>query len=290
MPIEAPRHDVDGGSPCRTSTTTRLPRRTVRHISRFRILRPTHIVQPFVVEGTRIVGFHHHIAHNLPVSRIGRTLAVRAIALNGTMHIVGLASSPDAMDGIDQFIVALERSGLLHIAIYGFGHHLPFLQFAWPSADFHFAEHIPGKAGGIVFLSFAFEGIAVRTHCRFANITDVDALSGRTFHIVQTHPTRNLFPEIDAIASFSQSFHLLGLERFHHSVGRSVLSHQTAVGLLSQHGLFPCGIIETRGVPSVLFQACIVVFALINHVAHNGAFGDFPRRITHDDILSTILI
>ena len=194
------------------------------------------------------------------------------------------------MDGVDQFIVALERSGLLHIAVYGFGHHLSFLQFARPSADFHFAEHIPGKAGGIAFLAFAFQGIAVGTHLGFANVTDVDALSGRAFHIVQAHPTRDLFSEIDAIASFSQSFHFLGLEFFHHSVGRSVLCHQTAEWLLSQYGLFPLGIIEVCGVPSVLFQACIVVFALIDHVAHNSAFGDFPRRITHDDVLGTVLV
>ena len=115
-------------------------------------------------------------------------------------------------------------------------------------------------------------------------------MSGRAFHMVQAHPTRNLFSEIDAIASFSQGFYLLGLESFHHSVGRSVLRHQTTVWLLSQYGLFPLRIIEAGGVPSFLFQACIVVFALIDHVAHNGTFGDFPRRIAHDDILGTILI
>ena len=290
MLVETPGHDVDGCAPGRSASTTRLPRRSVGHIACFGVLCFTDVRQPFVVEGTDIVGLHHHVAHHLTVARISRTFAVRTVAGYRAMHIVRHATAPDAVNRVDELVVGFKESHSLHVTIHGFGCHLLRLQFAGPSLDFHFTEHIPGETGGVAFHSLSTEGVAVRSHGRFTDVTDVDALSRRTFHSVQAEPTGNLFPEIDAIVSFAQLFHLLGLEAFHHPVRRPVLSHEATIRLLSCDSLFPSGVIERRRIPARLFQAGIVMLTLINHVADDGTARYFPRRVADDDFLPPVRI
>ena len=90
--------------------------------------------------------------------------------------------------------------------------------------------------------------------------------------------------------SFTQLFHLLGLQAFHHPVRRPVLSHEAAIRLLSCDSVFPSGVIERRRIPARLFQAGIVMLALINHVADDGTARHFPRRVADDDFLPPVRI
>ena len=229
-----------------------------------------------MVECTGIQIVHDRNAGDLTVARIGRTLAVRAVAGDATVHVVGLATPPDAVDHVEQFVRAGEVSRRCNVRIDGFGGQLIRVQFAGPSAELHFAEYVPCEAGMVGFVAASVQRVAVRSDGRFADVFDVDPLSGLSREIVQMEPSRNLLSEVDAVAALTQFFDPDRFQPLHHPIRRGILCHEFSFRSFAYCNGFPRRIIEARSNPSRLFETCIVVLAGINHIRDDSTFARFP--------------
>ena len=149
MQVKLPWHDTNSCSPANTSAATRLPRGTVRDISRFDIFRATNILNPFLVEIPGIEVMHHHYAGYLSVACVGWALPMRAIAGNSAVHIIGLTSSPDFIDLVKKGIRGLKSGGNLDVSMDNFSGYLSGQKFPGPVADFNPAKNKPVKTCGM---------------------------------------------------------------------------------------------------------------------------------------------
>src|SRR5665647_2584867 len=122
--IKLPWHNTDCRTPCHTTSATRLPRCAIWNIASSHILGTKHILNPFVIEISGIVVVHHHNTGYLSVAGGGGALAVRTIAGNTSMHVVGLASSPYFVDVAKKWIGCFEGGRFFHIGMHHFSGNL----------------------------------------------------------------------------------------------------------------------------------------------------------------------
>src|SRR5690606_856234 len=102
--VEFPRHNLHSSAPRHAATASRLPGRAIGHVARFGILRSENVANPLRVKGARVKVVHNGDARYLTITRVRRAFAMRAITRNSAVHVVGLASPPDPVDLIEEFV------------------------------------------------------------------------------------------------------------------------------------------------------------------------------------------
>ena len=103
-------------------------------------------------------------------------------------------------------------------------------------------------------------------------------------------PARNFLSEIHFVTTFAEFFDLHRFEPFHHPVGRTVLGDELPFGRFAQRDRLPGRVIESRSAPPRLFAAGVVLFARIDPVGDDRAFGRFPRPVAQYHVLRSVRI